>query len=498
MKILMVTSETVPFAKTGGLADAVSALAINLRKQGHDVRIVMPRYYKIDRSKLTPIDVPIAVAAGQIETWVKFYQAPLPDSDVPVYFIDHENCYGRDGIYGTKAEPDFHDNPYRSAVLCHGAFQLCRFLGWYPDIMHAHDWFCALVPVLLKHVCRNGYFAHTASVFTIHNLGYQGWYPESSYPALGLDWNLYYGAGFEKNGSVNLLQSALSCSDMITTVSPTYAGEMQSAEGGFGLDGLLRVRHDVVKGVLNGCDLDTWNPKKDKLLPANYDSKNLENKAKCKAELQKRMGLKVDPNVPVIGVVTRLADQKGIAEMFAANYGSVYSICKNMDVQFAILGSGEKWCEDEILSIQAQCPNLKAYIGYDESLSHLIEAGSDFFLMPSRYEPCGLNQMYSMLYGTLPIVRRTGGLADTVEQYNEATGDGTGFLFDSLTPNAIYNTVGWAVYAYYNKKDHIKKMQICGMNKDFSWEKSVNGYVDVYSEALMRGCGVNTKDWIYV
>lgn len=491
----MVTSETVPFAKTGGLADAVSALAISLRKKGHDVRIIMPRYYKIDRSKLKAIDEPVAVAAGTIETWVKFYQSTLPDSDVPVYFIDHEQAYGRDGIYGTKAEPDFHDNPYRSALLCHGAFQLCRFLGWYPDIMHAHDWFCALVPVLLKCVCRNGYFAHTSSVFTIHNLGYQGVYGKDSFPALGLDWNLYYGAGLEHHGAINLLQSAISCSDMITTVSPTYANEIQTMEGGFGLDGLLRVRSDCVKGVLNGCDLETWNPKKDKLLPANYDYKNLENKRRCKEELQLRMGLNLDQNVPVIGIVTRLADQKGIAEIFAPNYGSIYSICKNMNVQFAILGSGERWCENEINSLQAQLPNLRAYIGYDEKLSHLIEAGSDFFLMPSKYEPCGLNQMYSMLYGTLPIVRRTGGLADTVEQYNEASGEGTGFLFDSLTPDAVYNTVGWAVFAYYNKKDHIKKMQLKGMQKDFSWDLSVKGYESVYSEALMRGCGINTADW---
>ena len=495
MKILMVTSETVPFAKTGGLADAVSALAINLRKQGHDVRIVMPRYYKIDRTKLKPIETPVAVAAGQVETWVKFYEAPLPQTDIPVYFIDHELCYGRDGIYGTKVEPDFHDNPYRAAVLCHGAFQLCRMLGWYPDIMHAHDCFCALVPVLLKHVCRNGYFAHTASVFTIHNLGYQGVYGKENFPALGLDWNLYYGAGLEHNGAINLLQSALSCADMITTVSPTYAREIQTAEGGFGLDGLLRVRSDCVRGVLNGCDLDTWNPSKDKLLPANFDYKNLENKKKCKEELQKRMGLPVNPNVPVFGIVTRLADQKGIAEIFAPNYGCMYSMCKNMEIQFAVLGSGEKWCEQEINNLQNVLPNMRAFVGYDESLSHLIEAGSDFFLMPSRYEPCGLNQMYSILYGTLPIVRRTGGLADTVEQYNENTGNGTGFLFDSLTPEAVYNTVGWATYAYYNKKDHIKKMQERGMQKDFSWNRSVDGYVNVYSEALMRGCGINTADW---
>ena len=496
MKILMVTSETVPFAKTGGLADAVSALALILKKQGHDVRIVMPRYYKINRDNLKPIEAPLAVAAGQEETWVKVYESNLPNSEVPVYFIDHEQCFGRDGIYGTKAEPDFHDNPYRSAVLCHGAFQLCRLLGWYPDIMHAHDWFCALVPVLLKHVCRNGYFAHTASVFTIHNLGYQGWYSKDSFPALGLDWNLYHGAGLERNGCINLLQSALSCSDMITTVSPTYAQEIQTEDGGFGLDGLLRVRKDVVRGVLNGCDLDTWNPKTDKYIPYKFDSKNISNKAKCKAEVQKKLGLPVDPDVPLFGIITRLADQKGIAEVFAPTYGSIFNICSNMNVQFAILGSGEKWCEDEINSLQSKLPNLKAYIGYDEGLSHLIEAGSDFFLMPSRYEPCGLNQMYSMLYGTLPIVRRTGGLADTVEQYNEFSGDGTGFLFDSLTPGAIYDTVGWATYAYYNKKDHIKKMQVRGMTKDFSWDKSAEGYMNVYSEALMRGCGINTNDWV--
>lgn len=491
----MVTSEAVPFAKTGGLADAVSALALTLSNQGHDVRIVMPRYYKIDRNKLNPIDAPLGVLAGQVETWVKVFESSLPKSKVPVYFIDHEECFGRDGIYGTKAESDFHDNPYRSAVLCHASFQLCRLLGWYPDIMHAHDWFCGLVPVLLKCVCRNGYFAHTSSVITIHNLGYQGVYSKDTFPALGLDWNLYYGANLEHNGAINLLQAGISCADMITTVSPTYAGEIQSEMGGFGLDGLLRVRSDCVCGVLNGCDLDTWNPSKDKLIPSNFDYKNLKNKEICKTELQKRMGLPINPNVPLIGIVTRLADQKGIAELFAPTYGCAYSLCNNMELQIVVLGSGEKWCEDELLNLQSKLPNLRVFIGYDESLSHLIEAGSDFFLMPSKYEPCGLNQMYSMLYGTLPIVRRTGGLADTVEQYNEQTGEGTGFLFDSLTPSAIYDTVGWAVYAYYNKKDHIKKMQQKGMQKDFSWDKSAFGYEEVYSQSLMRGCGIDTKQW---
>lgn len=491
MKILMVTAETVPFAKTGGLADMVSALAIQLTKMGHDVKIVMPRYYKIDRSKLVKLEGPMAIAAGTVETWSAVYTTTMPGCEkLPVYFIDHEQCFGRDGVYGVPSETDFHDNPYRFAVLCHGAFQLCRKLGWFPDIIHCHDWSTCLAPVLLKHVCRYCGFEKTASVLTIHNQGYQGQYSKNSFPALGIDWGLYYGAGFEHDGGINFLQAGVSSSDMITTVSPTYAHEIQTAEGGFGMDGLLRARADVIKGILNGADLRQWNPEIDKKIPATYSAKNMVGKAKCKEELQKKMGLEVNPDIPVIGIVTRLVDQKGIAEIFAPTYGSIYQICTDMKVQFAILGSGESWCENEICALQSKLPNLRAYIGYDDALSHLIEAGSDFFLMPSKYEPCGLNQIYSMLYGTLPIVRKTGGLADTVDNYNQQTGDGTGFVFEQLTPRAIYDTVGWAVWAYYNKKDHIKKMQQAGMKKTFGWDEAAEKYVQVYKEALERGCGI--------
>ncbi|MBQ5491840.1 MAG: glycogen synthase GlgA [Treponema sp.] len=491
MKILMVSAEAVPFAKTGGLADAVSALAIELTNMGHDVKIVLPRYYKIDRSKLEQLEGPMAVAAGQVETWTAVYKTAMPGcSKLPVYFIDHEGCFGRDGIYGTRSETDFHDNPYRFAVLCHGAFQLCRKLGWFPDIVHAHDWSACLAPVLLKHVCRFCGFEKTASVLTIHNQGYQGQYGKDQFPALGIDWGLYYGAGLEHEGGINFLQGGVSSADMITTVSPTYASEIQTMEGGFGMDGLLRVRHDVIRGIVNGADTSQWNPSVDKRIPFTYSLKDMSGKAKCKAELQKRMGLPVRPDVPVIGMVTRLVDQKGIAEVFAPTYGSLYQICAEMDIQFVVLGSGEKWCENEINALQSKLGNMRAYIGYDENLSHLIEAGSDFFLMPSRYEPCGLNQIYSMLYGTLPIVRRTGGLADTVQNYNQETGDGTGFMFDQLTPRAIYDTVGWAVWAYYNRKDHIKKMQQKGMQSYFGWDVAAKQYLDVYKEALYRGCGI--------
>ena len=354
--------------------------------------------------------------------------------------------------------------------------------------MHCHDWSACPSLVFLKHIYRYQDFNKTAGVLTIHNLGYQGQYSKESFASFGIDWGLYYGAGFEHHGGINLLQAGISSADMITTVSPTYAKEIQTPEGGFGLDGLLRVRSDVVRGILNGVDLRSWNPESDKRIPKNFSFKTIKDKAVNKKVLQEKMGLEVNPDIPVFGIVTRLADQKGIAELFAPTYGCMYNMCNNLKIQVVVLGSGEAWCQNEINSLQAKLPNFKAYIGYDENLSHLIEAGSDFFIMPSRYEPCGLNQIYSLLYGTLPIVRRTGGLADTVENYNEATGEGTGFMFDQLTPDAVYNTCGWATFAYYNKKDHIKKMQKAGMSKNFTWDKSCEEYLDTYNEAIFRGC----------
>lgn len=486
MKILMVTAEAVPFAKTGGLADAVSALSIALEKAGHDVRIVMPRYYKIDREKLTKLEGPLGIPFNYQESWCAVYTTTLPGSkSLPVYFIDHEQCFGREGVYGTPQEPDFHDNPMRFSVLCNGAFQLCQKLGWAPDIIHSHDWSAGLANVLLKYNQRwRQEFAHTASVFTIHNLGYQGNYDKRNYPLTGLDWVNYHASGFEDYGRMNFLKAALISSDVLTTVSPTYANEIQTFDGGFGMDGILRFRNNCLFGILNGVDTEYWNPAKDKRIPQNYTAKTIAKKMVNKKALQERMGLEVDEKIPVIGIVTRLADQKGIAELFAPTFGCAYNICNNMKVQMVVLGSGEKWCEDEIRSLEAKLPNLRAYIGYDEDLSHLIEAGSDFFLMPSKYEPCGLNQMYSLLYGTLPIVRRTGGLADTVQQYIESTGDGTGFLFDSLTPGAIYDTVGWAVWAWYNKPEHIEKMKQTAMKQDFSWDLSAKRYEEVYNTAL--------------
>lgn len=491
MKILMVSAEAVPFAKTGGLADAVSALSIALEKAGHDVKIVMPRYYKIDRSKLQKLDdEPLGIPFNYSEVWTAVYTTTLPGSkNLPVYFIDHEQSFGREGVYGIPSEPDFYDNVIRFSVLCNGAFQLCQKLNWFPEIIHSHDWSAGLTNVLLKFNQRwRKEFSKTASVLTIHNLGYQGNYDKNNFPYTGLDWVNYHASGFEDYGRMNFLKASLISSDVLTTVSPTYAKEIQTIAGGFGLDGILRNRNDRLFGILNGVDTEYWNPSKDKRIKQTYTAKTINKKVINKTFLQEKMGLEVNENIPLIGVVTRLADQKGIAELFAPTYGCAYNICNNMNVQMVVLGSGESWCEEELRNLQGKLPNFRCYIGYDEDLSHQIEAGCDFFLMPSKYEPCGLNQMYSLLYGTLPIVRNTGGLADTVQQYNESTGEGTGFLFDYLSPNAIYDTVGWAIYAWYNKPEHIKKMKLRAMNQDFTWEKSAKQYEDVYKNALNNIC----------
>ena len=489
MKILMATSETVPFAKTGGLADAVSALSLALARIGHEVVIVMPRYFCIDRNNLCKLEGPMGVNVGGAEQWCAVYKADLPGSPkanpVTVYFIDYELFFGRDGIYGVPSEPDFLDNALRYTFFSRSVFQLCRKIDWYPDLMHAHDWPTALVPVFLKYDEKQGPFASTVSVLTIHNLGYQGIYSKNNYYYTNLSWDLFYQASFDDWNMMNILKAGICSADKLNTVSPHYAEETKTPAYGFRLDGVLRQRSADYQGIGNGIDTDLWNPSKDSFIPMQYNVENVqEGKSKAKEALQKKFALPVNPDVPLIGMVNRLTEQKGIGELFGPTYGCLWPICQDMAVQMVLLGSGDLWCEQEIRNLCARLPNFKAQIGYDEKTSHLIEAGSDFFLMPSRYEPSGLNQMYSLNYGTIPIVRNTGGLADTVENFNQDTGGGTGFMFDDLTPSAIYNTVGWAVWAYYNRRHYIEKMRKAGMRRDFSWEKSAQQYVLLYKEAL--------------
>ncbi|MDR0498101.1 MAG: glycogen synthase, partial [Treponema sp.] len=323
-------------------------------------------------------------------------------------------------------------------------------------------------------------FEKTASILTIHNLGYQGIYSKDSFFYTGLGWDVFYQAGFDDWNMMNLLKAGINSADKINTVSPNYALETLSPQGGFRLDGTLRSREKDYSGILNGIDTEIWNPQMDKHLPVPYSRENMAGKARAKKALQRRYGLPESAKIPLFAMICRLTEQKGIGELFGPAYGSAFSFCLDMQLQFVFLGSGESWAEHEIQSLSFRLSNFKAQIGYDEKLSHLIEGGADFFLMPSRYEPCGLNQMYSLAYGTIPIVRNTGGLADTVQNYNQKTGEGTGFMFDYLSPSSIYDTVGWAVWAWYNRKKDIEAMRLRGMEQDFSWNKSARQYTELY------------------
>ncbi len=482
-KILMVTSETVPFAKTGGLADVVTALSMELKRMGHDVRIIMPRYYHIDRSGLKKHYDPLGVWLGHGEEWTAVYEGALPDSDVPVYFIEHERFFGRDGIYGYRSDEGFKDNAARYALLSRGALQLCRMLHWTPDVLHCHDWPAAAACYLLRREKQYGSsFSGTRSVLTIHNIGYQGVFALGDAIYIQSEMDMLSLSTLEFSGALNFLKAGIMTADKITTVSPTYAREIRRPEYSYGMDGLLNYRAGDLVGILNGIDYNEWNPERDKYIsPHNYSMENIRPKLQIKKKLQKMMGLKADSKVPLVGIVTRLVEQKGIRELCEPGRGSLYSICRDMNVQFVILGSGEKWCEAELCSLAERLPNLAVRIGYDNALAHTIEAGSDFFLMPSRYEPCGLNQLYSLSYGTLPIVRNTGGLADTVENYDSRSHRGTGFVFDDLNPEVLYNVMKWVVETWEERRQDIRKMRKTAMSQRFSWQRSARQYLDLYN-----------------
>jgi starch synthase len=482
-KILFVTSEAVPFVKTGGLGDVCGALPKILKKLGHDVRLVLPRYWAVDRyaNNLKTILAPMGVEMGGGTVWCEVLQGKA--DGFPVYFVEHEQYFGRAGLYddGNWEHPD---NIERFGFFSKAALQLCKDLKFVPDIIHAHDWQTALIPVYLKTWYKNDpFFKHTASVFSIHNIAYQGTFKGDRYPFLGLGPENYRQEILENYGGVNLMKGAIFFADHISTVSPTYAGEILSEPGGNGLSEYLNRRRDDVSGVLNGADYDHWDPSTDKLIPAHYSAEDLRGKAVCKHALQTEFHLENAANVPVIGIITRFAPQKGLQNLMPV----IVRLLRDTKAQFVILGTGEKWQEDFFGGLPAvHHGRVGAWIGYSNRKAHLIEAGSDFFLMPSLYEPCGLNQMYSLRYGTLPIVRATGGLRDTVIQYDERTGAGTGFLFYDATPEAIYGTVRWAVSTYFDRPRHIEMMRKLAMKQRFSWHDSAKRYEEIYRRARER------------
>ncbi len=477
MRIVFAASECVPFSKTGGLADVVGALPRALAALGHDTTVYLPRY---KQTKLP-----------QARTVVQSITVPFDDryrfcsvldggqhGGVQFYFIDYPPYFERDALYGTPLG-DYSDNADRFALYSRAVLEATKILG-VPDVFHCHDWQSALVPILLRTLyAEDPAYCNAASVLTIHNIGYQGLFPPDTLPLLMLPWDLFTIDKLEFYGKVNFLKGALVFSDFITTVSKKYSQEIQTAEYGFGLEGVLRSRASTVTGILNGVDYAEWSPETDKFIVARYSPQDLSGKAKCKQDLLAQFGVTAaDPGLPVIGVVSRFAAQKGFDLI-----SQVADRLAREEMISVALGTGDKEYEDLFRRLNKQYPQKFAVkVAYDNTLAHKIEAGADMFLMPSRYEPCGLNQIYSLKYGTVPVVRATGGLDDTIEPWDARTGRGTGFKFSDYTGEALLATVRTALQAYRDPASW-KRLMRNGMGRDFSWNASAQEYVKIYERA---------------
>lgn len=488
LKILMAASECVPFAKEGGLADVVGVLPKYLARLGHDVRVVMPRYRRVDRERYGLKELPgvLVVPMGIIgNQYCGVWEGRIPGSDVPVYFLEHEEYYGRDGLYEVNNE-GYLDNDNRFVFLSKAALELPKMIGFEPDLIHAHDWHTAAIPVLVNTTyAADPYVGEKATVLSVHNMQYQGNFYEGLMDVLGIGWEHFTFLGLEKDGEVNLLKGGLYHATLLNTVSEGYAREMQTPEYGWGLDGVVRERAADLYGILNGVDYDDWNPEVDPHIAARYSAADLSGKKICKRDLQRTFGLPERDDVPLFGMVSRLVKQKGVDILAEA----IHRILA-LDVQFVMLGAGEPWTHFYFGDIRAAYPEkFNLSVGYNNPLSHQIEAGADFFLMPSAFEPCGLNQMYSLRYGTLPIVRSTGGLDDSVENFNEKTLDGTGFKFRDLNAGALFDTVGWAVHTWYHRKDAMSELIRNAMTRRFTWEDATEKYEKLYHRALRKRLG---------
>jgi starch synthase len=483
-KVLFVTPEVFPFAKVGGLADVAGSLPLYIAALGHEVKVLSPRYAIVGKEEyaLKKACEPFSVPLGSSERACEVFEARLGDSPVAFYFLDHAELYGRDGIYGPTNTASYDNNILRFTLLCRSVFFLCRSLGWIPDIIHSHDWTTALAPVYLKRLENKPPFDRTRSVLTIHNVAHQGIFPKQELHWTGFGWDDFFPAGFEFFDQLNLLKAGILNADMVTTVSPTYAREIQSGPLGWGLEGVLSSRKRDLYGILNGIDYAYWSPETNRRIPAQFGIDSMAGKAKCKEIVQQYFGLPVNRDIPLVGMVGRLVSQKGLTELCAPNFGSLDSICSDLNLQWVILGTGEEWCERELRALAKAHPNLRVELKFEERLAHRIQAGSDFFFMPSKYEPCGLNQMYCMRFGTLPVVRKTGGLADTVRNYDGETG--TGFVFEELTPKVLYDMMAWVMRIWGERPAHIRAMRREAMQVRFDWDEAARKYEEVYEKAL--------------
>jgi starch synthase len=476
MKILFVASEGLPFSKTGGLADVVEALPKALVAQGHDVAVLLPRYRS---TKTVGIAVPsLTVPSGDGLRFPAIVEGGAPHG-VLYYFVDDLEYFDREQLYGVAGK-DYPDNAERFAEFCGAALEFCKQV-WMPDVIHCHDWQAGLVPVLLKtRYANDPALRDVPVVFTIHNMGYQGVFPHEALKKIGLPESLFTIGTMEFFSRVNFLKGALVFSDYLTTVSPTYAEEIKTPEYGYGLDGVVRNRANCLTGILNGVDYTAWSPERDKLIAARYSPKDLAGKLMCKKNLIDQMGLpSAVMEKPLIGIVSRFAGQKGfdLIEQIAAELLAE-------GVALVAVGSGEPKYEKFLRELAKAYPaQVVVKVAYDNALAHKIEAGADIFLMPSRYEPCGLNQIYSLKYGTVPVVRATGGLDDTIEAYDPATGHGTGFKFQAYDAPSLLGAVREALSVFRNEPAAWRQIQLEGMSRDFSWHVSAAEYANLYTAA---------------
>jgi starch synthase len=476
MRILFVASEGLPFSKTGGLADVVEALPKALVAQGHEVAVLLPLYRG---TKATAVVMPsVTIPMGGTRLRFPAIADGTALNGVRYFFVDDPEYFDRDGLYGGSSG-DYPDNPERYAEFCRAAIEVAKNV-WPADVIHCQDWQTALVPVLLRtSYADDPLVKELPVVFSIHNMGYHGQFPKDVLERVGIPKEVFNPNGIEFYGFVNLLKGGLVYSDYLTTVSRRYAQEIQTPEYGHGLDGVVRSRADRLVGILNGVDYTAWNPEKDKLIAAKYSAKDLSGKQVCKRELLDLFGLSHDHlETPLIGIVSRFADQKGF-DLIAEK---AHELMRE-DLVLVVLGTGERKYEDLFRALAAAYPgHVGVKIGYDNALAHKVEAGADMFLMPSRYEPSGLNQMYSLKYGTVPIVRATGGLDDSIEPFDLEHGTGTGFKFKEYSGDALLFAVRQALHHYMDERIW-KRIQLNGMAKDFSWKTSAAEYAKLYRAA---------------
>ncbi len=477
MNILLISSEVAPFAKSGGLADVAGALPRALRRLGHDVRIVLPCYRTVrQRFPLEKTGIDIEMVVDGRPQRAEILQTSL--EDVPVYLVEQPHYFDRDGLYGTAAG-DYPDNAERFGFFCRTVLELPRRLHWRPDVLHCNDWQSGLVPVLLRTTHpKDRFFAATGSLLTIHNLGYQGVFPAKILSSLGLDPHLLTPTGLEYWGQLSFLKGGVVFANRVNTVSETYCRETLTPAYGFGFDGILRARGTAYSGILNGLDERQWNPATDAALTKTYNSDNPKEKADCKCALQKELGLTVDPELPLLAMVTRLDTQKGLDLVEAA-----WERLLARNLQLVLLGTGEEKHMRFFADRQGSQPEQVAIrLAFDDALSRRIYAGSDLFLMPSHYEPCGLGQLIALRYGCIPVVRRTGGLADTVTDPAEDAATANGFTFGEPSPLSLLVAVDRALNLYRQPQRWLTMVRR-GMRQDFSWDRSAQHYLELYRQA---------------